>query len=565
MSFRLFRRLTVVAVLVLAGAGPGLARDAGVALVIANARYDRLPAPEGAAAAGDAARALTAARFEVMAGQNLTAAQMRDAFAGFLEAQQALPDGRIVIVLAGQFVHAGRDVWMLGRDVQEPGLATADMSGLRLGPVLEAAARVPGGALVLLASDHRYFRTGAPLVAGLPGGFDIPQGVTLVTGPAGQLAGFVEDVLQPGADPQSLVSQTRFLRLYGFTSPRVPFTPVEQAVATAEPIPAPPPVQVADPAEQAAWDTARRTNTIAGYETYLRNHPGGANASAARVALDSLRADPVVQAQAAEEALNLTRDQRREIQRALSLLGYNTRGIDGIFGPGTRGAITEWQRREGLGATGHLNRDQITRLSAQADRRAAELEAEAEARRAEQERQDRAFWAETGVAGDEPGLRAYLRRFPDGVFSDLARERIAAIEGERATAAAARDREAWRRAERQNSVASYRGYLAEFPQGAFAGTAEARIAELTDQPDESAAAAARAAEEALNLNGFTRNVLESRLAASGFDPGPVDGVFDEATRRAIRQFQRARDLPVTGYLDERAVVALLAGALGRRN
>jgi peptidoglycan hydrolase-like protein with peptidoglycan-binding domain len=38
-------------------------------------------------------------------------------------------------------------------------------------------------------------------------------------------------------------------------------------------------------------------------------------------------------------------------------------------------------------------------------------------------------------------------------------------------------------------------------------------------------------------------------------------VFDAETRRAIRRYQNARGLPVSGYLNEGTVVRLLADAV----
>jgi peptidoglycan hydrolase-like protein with peptidoglycan-binding domain len=43
--------------------------------------------------------------------------------------------------------------------------------------------------------------------------------------------------------------------------------------------------------------------------------------------------------------------------------------------------------------------------------------------------------------------------------------------------------------------------------------------------------------------------VEHALAANGYDPGRVDGVIDGDTRAAIREFQRDRDLAVTGAID----------------
>jgi peptidoglycan hydrolase-like protein with peptidoglycan-binding domain len=46
-------------------------------------------------------------------------------------------------------------------------------------------------------------------------------------------------------------------------------------------------------------------------------------------------------------------------------------------------------------------------------------------------------------------------------------------------------------------------------------------------------------------------------------PGAVDGAFDEDTRRAIRRYQDARKLRVSGYLDQATVVRLMADTILR--
>ncbi|MFT6223098.1 MAG: peptidoglycan hydrolase-like protein with peptidoglycan-binding domain, partial [Paracoccaceae bacterium] len=40
----------------------------------------------------------------------------------------------------------------------------------------------------------------------------------------------------------------------------------------------------------------------------------------------------------------------------------------------------------------------------------------------------------------------------------------------------------------------------------------------------------------------------------------ADGEFDRDTRKAIRRFQRDRELPVTGFMDEATVVRMLSDA-----
>ena len=61
----------------------------------------------------------------------------------------------------------------------------------------------------------------------------------------------------------------------------------------------------------------------------------------------------------------------------------------------------------------------------------------------------------------------------------------------------------------------------------------------------------------------TRRLIEDRLSKLGLRPGEVDGVFDDRTRRAIRRYQEARNVPVTGYLNQQTVVRIMADSLFR--
>jgi serine/threonine protein kinase/peptidoglycan hydrolase-like protein with peptidoglycan-binding domain len=64
----------------------------------------------------------------------------------------------------------------------------------------------------------------------------------------------------------------------------------------------------------------------------------------------------------AETSLNLGLQHRQHIQVALTSLGFNTGGTDGIFGPRTREMIAAWQSRRGDPGTGFLSRVQSQAL-----------------------------------------------------------------------------------------------------------------------------------------------------------------------------------------------------------
>ena len=78
-------------------------------------------------------------------------------------------------------------------------------------------------------------------------------------------------------------------------------------------------------------------------------------------------------------------------------------------------------------------------------------------------------------------------------------------------------------------------------------------------PEEPAAAGpspAEVEESSLGLGRSARRLIQRGLAAFGFDPGGVDGVFGARTRSALSRWQASRGAPVTGYLDAAGARAL---------
>jgi peptidoglycan hydrolase-like protein with peptidoglycan-binding domain len=52
---------------------------------------------------------------------------------------------------------------------------------------------------------------------------------------------------------------------------------------------------------------------------------------------------------------------------------------------------------------------------------------------------------------------------------------------------------------------------------------------------------------------------QTHLQLAGFDPGRTDGVFDARTSEAVRSYQAAQGIPVSGLLDQPTRNAMFAG------
>lgn len=543
-------RIVVAAAFWLALALPAAA--SGLVLIIANEHHQAMRDARGAAQVLALDARFSDAGFTVDRATDLAAPTMRAALASLSTHIERRGHERVIIVFAGYVLHSGQGAWLLGSDADSPDLARIDDAGVRLETALAVAATLQGGAIVAIADMGYPGRPGSGLAAGMPAQVTVPQGVTLVSGPVERITTFLRTAVRPGANLRDTGARIRGLQMQGFLPPYLAFLPEGHEPAL--------------DAERRAWERAADDDTAEAYQAFLDDYPDGTFTDEARAAIERLEQTP----ERIEDALNLSRDERRAIQRDLTLLGFEPRGIDGIFGPATRAAIRAWQRHHRLEPHGYLDREQVIELAAQAARRAAELEAEARERQAEAERRDRAFWRETGASGDEFGLRAYLDRYPEGIFASIARQRLREFDEERARAEALRDSAAWDAARARDTVAAYQRYLADHPQGAFVDEAHERIDQLEgrarpgldrpslDRPGAAELEAARAHEASLRLPRFTRVLVEQRLERLGYEPGAVDGEFDRDTRRAIRAYQRDLGQPATGYLTQGLMARLLA-------
>ncbi len=553
MTFTRFAKYFLVAITALS---PAVAMADDLALVITNGNYGSGVATRPVTLRHDGlVAAYEEQGYEVIAGKNLAAEDMRDLVASFID--RAEDKDRLVIHFSGRVAHFGQEAWMLPIDVDGDSLSETAFQSIPLNFTLSLLAERPGRS-ALFAALYNSSDLEPPLEIGL-GDIDIPQGVLLITGAEGE----VNDVILLGllaseAPVAEVLAGNEDVRIAGFVSPNMSFTtPVAER-------PAEPVVEQVPQAnvsqdylqnlieQNTYWNIAVQSNLIADYQEYLRRFPTGLFADAARAKVAELDVPPPPPPAEIESDLNLSRNSRRTIQGNLTLLGYDTRGVDGIFGPGTRAAIEAWQRAQRLDVTGYLDADQIRLMQQQAD-----------TRRLEQERADRDYWDATGDSGRKTDLQLYLDRYPEGIYADEARAKLRTIEREEREQA---DRDAWDRADEIDSFSSYRDYLRDFPEGIYAEVARARLDAMTPPETDPAPAEeetddsdARNTEARLNLNSATRLLIEGRLRGLGFNPGPVDGRFDGATRNAIRAYQASRGLPVTGYLNASTVQALLLG------
>ncbi|WP_313351310.1 peptidoglycan-binding domain-containing protein [Paracoccus sp. (in: a-proteobacteria)] len=514
----------------LVAAGPALAENRGV--VIANARYQNAPELTEAEA-GPASEAMKAAGFRTVAGADLAVRDVRQALADLLRPDDS-PGARIVL-LNGRFLHGGSDTWYMGTDADKPDLVGAGSQGVPLSMVLDLMKQAKPGAVLLLGSDDAGMEHAAGLENGI-GPLTPPEGVTVISGPAVATAAAAAALLKPGTSvDDTMRADDRLTMAEGGDGQLVLVAATAESAgdpdATADPLESDRDLWAKAAAEDTAgayrvyldrypsgiysaaaqarldalgtaqtdrdlWADAAAANTVAAYEDYLARYPSGEFAEAAQRRLSELRPAPapvapapapvqqrepeiqqprqvtpprqVSQAELTENRLNLSRADRVAIQRRLNTLGYSTGGADGIFGARSRSAIRGWQQSNGHAVTGYLTSAQVNAMRTQANNVAPS-----------RDQQDRAYWQQTGAKGGVANLRAYLDRYPDGIYAQNARQRLAAADNN--LSKDEREDRAWARARQTDTVQSYTQYLQNWPRGEHAEQASQRRTRLLNQ------------------------------------------------------------------------------------
>jgi peptidoglycan hydrolase-like protein with peptidoglycan-binding domain len=537
-------------------ASPVVADDQ--ALVIANGNYLHARNATGPSLAPAVAAKLRASGYRVEIGENLTKHQMDYTIAQF--AQSASPKDHVVYVFLGHTLNADSNTYLTPVDLNSPSAGTIENTALNLNVVTAHAAKHSGASAIflgwtkpkkqLLGSRKYAFSTAPGLRYGL-GEIDVPQGVLVVNGIVQRTVNAIEtqffekdrSTRAAGNEMVGYIRSQGYLSLHAY---------LNRGDIKVSPTPKPNPRPVPEGGvEQSFWEFTKQENTIPAYQAFIKRFPNGRFTALAKKNLANLRAEASISpAERAERALNLTRDEKRDIQRALTVLGHDTRGVDGLFGPASRRAISRWQAQVRRATNGFLDGPQIRQLLQQGkDKRRALLE-EAKRKRIALEARDRDFWRATGASGQEYDLRVYLNEFPDGVYAEVAQSKLDKIIAEKTRHSGNADRKAWNIAASANTDESYHLYLRQFKTGNFAEEAKARIRKLrTQDANRKKNAEALRVEKAMNLGPKMWLIVERQMANVGLKTGNVDGVVDGATRSALRQFQQSNGLPATGYMN----------------
>jgi uncharacterized caspase-like protein len=138
----------------------------------------------------------------------------------------------------------------------------------------------------------------------------------------------------------------------------------------------------------------------------------------------------------------------------------------------------------------------------------------------------------------------------------------------------------WESAQHSNLAGDYQAYLSAFPNGVFAQMAKNRIASMESSRASAPTPAPQAlamteptspkaeelkddvgtvdTERALNLGPAGEQEVQQRLAALDLYKGPASGALDQATRSALAEWQKKRGFAATSFLNSAQLAALRA-------
>jgi hypothetical protein len=215
--------------------------------------------------------------------------------------------------------------------------------------------------------------------------FATGPGQTALDGEAGTNSPFTRALLaniaQPGVEIQQAMTKVRAQVNDETAKGQLPwghtnligavYLNPSKAVSTEAPNTPAPTTTAASEVELEFWRSIKDSNKAEEYNAYLTNYPSGAFKAVALSRIAALQDGPsnatrnlttgVDQAvfsdeatQVTEDQLGLDKNQRRDVQRRLTGLGFDVK-TTGKFDESTRTVITRWQAARGYPKTGYLN------------------------------------------------------------------------------------------------------------------------------------------------------------------------------------------------------------------
>ena len=390
--------------------------DKRVAFVVGNSAYKNVaPLPNPAIDAKSMAKLLRNVGFDVVEGANLTRDKMTEKLLEFGKKAE----GSDVAL----FFYAGHGIAINGTNYLLP--IDADLKSemdVKLGAAinidvtldqtmgdakvklvfLDACRDNPFAARIRSAKATRSVNVQSGLAEMKSGegtliAFATGPGQTALDGEAGTNSPFTRalmaNIVAPGIEIQQAMTKVRF-QVQDETKSQLPWghtnltgpvflNPLQAALgAPAEAANAP--TAATGPVSEVElefWRSVKDSNKPEELNAYLTNYPSGNFKSIALARIASLQDGPSTATrnlstgidaatfteeadQTAEDQLGLDKGQRRDVQRRLNGLGFDTK-VNGKFDEATRTVITRWQVARGYPKTGFLNKLQHKALQSE--------------------------------------------------------------------------------------------------------------------------------------------------------------------------------------------------------
>jgi len=403
------RYLTIILFAACMALTAGVARaDKRVAFVVGNGTYKNVAAlPNPPIDARSMAAALRNVGFEVVEGTNLTRDKMTEKLLDFGKKAEGAD--------VALFFYAGHGIAVNGTNYLVP--VDADLKSemdVRLGGAinvdltldqtmgdakvklvfLDACRDNPFTAKIRSAKATRSVNVQNGLAEMKSGegtliAFATGPGQTALDGEAGANSPFTRallaNVTQPGVEIQQAMTKVRAQVNEETQKGQLPWghtnltgsvylngAPAPAATGAAAPAPAAVAAAPASDVELEFWRSIKDSNKPEELNAYLSSYPSGQFRSLALARIASLEngssiatrnlsngIDPATfseeSSQATEDQIGLDKGQRRDVQRRLNGLGFDTR-VTGRFDEPTRSVITRWQAARGYPRTGYLNK-----------------------------------------------------------------------------------------------------------------------------------------------------------------------------------------------------------------